>query len=770
MRTGASTISNEKPRVLKWLENTLLFLVLALTALRATYIEGPHPNGQDIVFLSSEIVSLLLSTFLLGCCVLWLAASILLNQFRWRKTQLGLWVTLFFIAGIVSFFAASDKRAAVTDWVVLMSPMVVAMFLVQWLGSQRKIRLAVLLMIAIGIAATVQCIDQWTDSNDTMIRQYEQNPTEQLSRQGIEPDSLQHWMYEHRLYSKDIRGFLMTSNSTASFFLLAIFASLGLCVEAFRERKHSETLAALVCYSLAFVMVFAGLIMTQSKGGIGAMIIGAILFVSLGLFGKRFWKYRAAVGILLLLAIVAVGGLIIGYGCQHGRLGGGNSMLVRWQYWQSTAAMIGEHFWTGVGGGNFADYYTHYKHAAASETIQNPHCWILSLLSQYGPLGLLAFCGAVLGAFWKSLRGRFTGSETVLFPDRSSGKMRWWLMLLITAFFLLFARPKLMGFIEGAESLWEMSAAYVVLYLVPAGVFGMAFALLCTVAGGDVSVGKRNDHLATAIFCGLVAVLIHNLIDFAIFEPGIWGTFWLFVTILVATVHNQSSQPEKIISLGSGSRLFAMFGLAGMVIVYCAMVIIPPVKARVLFNGSRNTASFEEFEEKIRNALAADVLSSDVAYDVVGMLMGAYSSQNPLGQDSSLLEKMSMYAEIAQQRNPVSFKSWRLESDIYLLLAERTKDDEQIDFLQKAYDALLEARDRYPGSDKIHYGLGMVAEELGYWEKALSHFRTAVDIEQLYQAQFKVMYPDREPVVSRLGNTAYTIAKAKIEELQKKLQ
>jgi len=33
-------------------------------------------------------------------------------------------------------------------------------------------------------------------------------------------------MYEHRLYSKDIRGFLLTGNSTASFFLLAAFAAL----------------------------------------------------------------------------------------------------------------------------------------------------------------------------------------------------------------------------------------------------------------------------------------------------------------------------------------------------------------------------------------------------------------------------------------------------------------------------------------------------------------------------------------------------------------
>ena len=74
-----------------------------------------------------------------------------------------------------------------------------------------------------------------------------------------------------------------------------------------------------------------------------------------------------------------------------------------------------------------------------------------------------------------------------------------------------------------------------------------------------------------------------------------------------------------------------------------------------------------------------------------------------------------------------------------------------------------------PGSDRMHYTLGMVAEELQQPQQALAHFQKAVEIEEAYRSQFKIMYPDRKPVVSRIGHTAYTTATAKIEELQKQL-
>ncbi|MHC4783052.1 MAG: hypothetical protein ACYTE0_08380, partial [Planctomycetota bacterium] len=60
-----------------------------------------------------------------------------------------------------------------------------------------------------------------------------------------------------------------------------------------------------------------------------------------------------------------------------------------------------------------------------------------------------------------------------------------------------------------------------------------------------------------------------------------------------------------------------------------------------------------------------------------------------------------------------------------------------------------------------------IAEQLGRNDAALKHYQTAVDIEDAYRAQFRIMYPERKTVISRLGNATYTEAKSKISELQK---
>ena len=45
---------------------------------------------------------------------------------------------------------------------------------------------------------------------------------------------------------------------------------------------------------------------------------------------------------------------------------------------------------------------------------------------------------------------------------------------------------------------------------------------------------QNTDITAVALFCGLFGVLIHNLIDFAILEPGILTTFFACIGCLMA--------------------------------------------------------------------------------------------------------------------------------------------------------------------------------------------------------------------------------------------
>ena len=86
---------------------------------------------------------------------------------------------------------------------------------------------------------------------------------------------------------------------------------------------------------------------------------------------------------------------------------------------------------------------------------------------------------------------------------------------------------------------------------------------------------------------------------------------------------------------------------------------------------------------------------------------------------------------------------------------------------QKAYDAYLRAAALYPGCERIWFELAQTAEQIGKPGLALCHYTKAVEIEDAYRQQFRQMYPDREKIVSRLGDKEYQLAQKRIEELSK---
>ena len=95
-----------------------------------------------------------------------------------------------------------------------------------------------------------------------------------------------------------------------------------------------------------------------------ASLFTGVMFAVYLCFRNRLKDYKKTILIVCALSAIAGGLAIVWYGLAHGRLPGGNSMLVRWQYWRESAKMYADHPLTGVGPGNFAHFYTHYKSKA----------------------------------------------------------------------------------------------------------------------------------------------------------------------------------------------------------------------------------------------------------------------------------------------------------------------------------------------------------------------------------------------------------------------
>jgi len=85
--------------------------------------------------------------------------------------------------------------------------------------------------------------------------------------------------------------------------------------------------------------------------------------------------------------------------------------------------------------------------------------------------------------------------------------------------------------------------------------------------------------------------------------------------------------------------------------------------------------------------------------------------------------------------------------------------------LEKAFDAAREAVERYPGCGRLRVELGKTAEMLQRTQIAVEQYKKAVEIEDSYRRQFRIIYPEREEIVSRIGEENYLFTKDRLKAL-----
>ncbi len=731
------------------LEYVLLALCLCIIALRTMFTESPSAQSAALpANLNDCLYSLSISSVLILSFVGWFITGFFSKRFSYRLTGMEIGLFIFSVAAIIGVFSAANKRAAITNFTTLLSPILMAVLLVQILDSQAKVKLLLAVIAALGVVSAYQCAEQFFVSNQMTIEHYEQNRQVLLEPLGIQPGTFAQFLFEHRLYTKGVRGFFTTSNSAGSFALLASFAAVGLFVDKFKNRKYGAfgPLRFVSC-GIAVAVVILGFAITRSRGAIIASLAATAMFIAYLLFGNWLKRYKKAIFIVCLLFVVAGGFAVIRYGITHGRLPGGNSMLVRWQYWNGAAKMYADHPVTGVGGGNFGTFYTHYKTASALETVVDPHNFVLSILTQYGPLGLIGFLAVVSIPLWRAV-----SRKSVLLPPKDKKREPAFIKLalpfiIVISAALLLIRPVLSP-MPTVGSLEERYAAIIVLYVFPVVVFIFGFLLL---TGGRIS--NTIDYTkicAAGLFCACLGLLIHNLIDFAIFEPGVFTTFCAIIACLIALGSHQKSERQFVCRPAIFAKLLVAAGGIVIIWAYFNYGLVPVAKA-----GSNIKLAMQGFgyTHEFLDEAAKDDPLNPLAPNLNGRFYLQQYNQTKKRQPV-LLEKAVKCFLAAVERNKADFKNYEKLSNVYNLLGDN----------KKAYDWGLEAAKRYPGSGRLQFNLAEIAEKLGKPAVAIEHYKEAIEIEDKYCSQFKEMYPGRE-IVSRLGEEKYKRAKMRIENL-----
>ncbi len=751
MTKAAISCSSSKSRGQVILEYVLLAFCLCIIALRTMFTESPSAQSATLpANLNDCLYSLSISSVLILSFVGWFITGFFSKRFSYRLTGIEFGLCLFCIAAILGVFAAANKRAAITNFTTLLAPILMAVLLVQILDSPAKVKLLLAVIAALGVVSAYQCAEQFFVSNQMTIEHYEQNRQVLLGPLGIKPGTFAQFLFEHRLYTKGVRGFFTTSNSAGSFALLASFAAVGLFVDKFKNRKYGAfgPLRFVGC-GIAVAVVILGFAITRSRGAIMASLAATAMFIAFLLFRNWLNTYKKAIFIVCLLFFIIIGCVVVQYGITRGRLPGGNSMMVRWQYWGGAAKMYADHPVTGVGGGNFGTFYTHYKTASALETVVDPHNFVLSIITQYGPLGLIGFLAVVLIPLWRAV-----SRKSVLLSPKANQhepaftKVALPFIIVISAALLLI-RP-ILSPIPPVSSFEERYAAIIVLYVFPVVVFIFGFLLL---TGGRIS--NTTDYTkicAAGLFCACLGLLIHNLIDFAIFEPSVFTTFCAIMACLIALDSHQKSERQFVCRPALFAKLLVAAGGVVILWAYFNYAFVPV--ARASENIKQAMQGFGYTHEFLDQAAEDDRLDPSAPNLNGRFYLQEYN--NTAKKQTVLLEKAVKCFLTAVERNKADFKNYEKLSQVYRLLGDA----------QKSYYWGLEAAKRYPGSGRLQFNLAEIAEKLGKITVAIEHYKETVKIEDKYRSQFQVMYPGRE-IISRLGEEKYKRAKQRIEFLSR---
>lgn len=734
-------------------EFALLCCCLFVMALRAMYTESTNTSSIFEQGLSNQALSLIISSFLIVTFAAWLIFSFISGTFRYRFNWIEIGALLFIVAGAIGVSIASEKRMAITDCVTIAAPMLMAILLVQLLDSDTKIKLVLMIIVACGATATYKCVDQHFSSNQMMIDQYEEAPSTQLSRLNINPQSFRHFLYEHRLYSRDVPAFFTTGNSAGSFMLMAIFAAIAL----FWNRYKDNPAGFLVAAALTATVIF-GLYLTHSKGATAAIMVSAAMLSCYVLFGNFLKRFK--IPIIVACVLLATVGVIatVKYGLDHGRLPGGNSMLVRWQYWVGAIKIYALKPFTGVGGGNFASYYTHFKEAGALETVKDPHNFLLSILSQYGPLGLIGIMSAFVMPMLKNV---FSGTAVNTIPQEQSANINQKLITagisIVTA--LLILRPVFLKS-ETTSSPAEFIFMVVYLYIMPLVVFSIAWLLMALRETKYCINSPLSGKTAAIIFCGIAGVICHNLIDFAYFEPGVSTAFWALTACMIAYRLNKTQTDRTPLNISKPLRIAGVCIAGVFVLAFFNIAVIPPLTASKLQADSLQ--DFAKIHEKLDLSAMADTVSPDPVNFHGRIYLQQFDETSK--RYPQLLNKAAECFIEAANRDKANFNNYEKLGQTYNLLADSSTGQLAKGYRQKALQSFDQAIERYPNSDRLHIKAAQTADALNDKDKALKHYNRVIEIENAYREIFKVMYPERE-VFSRLGEEKYQHAKKRVEQL-----
>ena len=357
---------------------------------------NPMTAALESVSDPSPVHTLVFDMAILVSAVGWLVARAIGSHQRYRRTGLEWGSLIIVLAAIVSCCFAGNKRLAINATIDWLCYLVLTIVLVQLLRHRWQHRVLIAVIVATACVQAVQCFDQYFVGFEDTWAQYEEIKDEFWARQGVDRDSAKVELFESRIKAREASGFLPHSNLTGSYLMLCGLVALGVSVSSLaRSMNLKRVLATGACGVLA-TGILAAVLTTKSNGAILACVFGLGLWILIRL--TRHWIDSHRTRALLIGWVLAAIGLsaTVGLGLMNDRLPH-MSLTFRWQYWKTSAQLIADHPFRGVGRENFGRHYLRYKTIDSPEEVSNPHDLFVQAAADWGLPGLTGLIVAMIG-------------------------------------------------------------------------------------------------------------------------------------------------------------------------------------------------------------------------------------------------------------------------------------------------------------------------------------------------------------------------------------
>ncbi|HUY93074.1 MAG TPA: O-antigen ligase family protein [Pirellulales bacterium] len=705
-----------------------------LAAVVALFVARPLLPSEGPVTAEGEGLQFVLLALVLACA--WLLVGLWQDHLRVR---IG-WVDAGWLALVVclalSAFAASEHRSArpainvFWEWVALG----LGFFLTrQLIETQREARAAVAVMLALAATLSAYGLHEYFVSKPETKRQYEQNPEKVLRELGIpaEKNSPARMRFEDRLRSTEPMATFGLANSLAGVLAPWFVVAAGLAL--FPNRRDAGTDRRVRFYQAALFLLAglmaACLLLTKSRSAWIASGLGFAGLAGWALLQGRWLSRRMLFAGLGLFALLVAAAVLAGGLDREVLTEAAKSLGYRWQYWQSSLAMIADHPLAGCGPGNFQDEYTRYKLPDASEVVADPHNLLFEVWATAGTPALLAFLGIFAGAacdLWRwrtsrpsptrpsnsrtdfqSVADRVTDQRSVLrqgvAPVEPEASLRW---ILVGGALAGFALAYIVG-LSATVPLSDKAFA--------GGLAVMSVALALLYPWID-----RGVLPAGLPLLGAVVLAVNLLAAGGIGFPGVAGSLWLLLGLGLSLAG--ADIPRRSLSkAGSACAVSAMLLVLG---TFVWGDYLPVMNARLsLLQAEASQISLAERQAKLKAAAAADPLWEKPWRELAALEFGRWRRQN----DRTALEQWEQAIEETNRRRPHSAKLREESGYGYLKVYEH--DGRKTD-LQKAIAGYEQAAELYPNHAETRGKLALALAAGGREKRAREQADLALELDR----------------------------------------